>query len=81
MERQHDALESRCKLHDPTAVKAEITFSTHHEVLTLIYVLQSDASASTKQRALQVLEPLPGLRGDAAVHDLLGGGVDADLAD
>lgn len=33
----------------------EIGFSTHHEVLTLIYVLQSDASASTKQRALQVL--------------------------
>ena len=29
-------------------------FQTHHEVLTLIYILQSDASAITKQRALQV---------------------------
>ena len=33
----------------------EIRFQTHHEILTLIYILRSDASAGTKQRALEIL--------------------------
>ena len=31
------------------------TWDTHHQILCLIYVLKSDANATTKQRALQIL--------------------------
>ena len=37
-----------------------IRYNTHHEILIMIYILRSNASAGTKQRALQILAAATG---------------------
>lgn len=46
----------------------KIHYNTHHEVLVMIYILRSHASAATKQRALQILAAATGST-SAEAHD------------
>lgn len=38
----------------------KIRYNTHHEILVMIYILRAEASAETKQRALQILSAATG---------------------
>eukprot|EP01043_Picozoa_sp_COSAG02_P011108 COSAG02_NODE_404_length_23022_cov_305.366008_7_plen_2369_part_00 len=48
----------------------KIRYNTHHEILVMIYILRADASAATKQRALQILSAATGST-SAEAHTLV----------
>ena len=49
-----------------------IRYNTHHEILVMIYILRAEASAATKQRALQILSAATGSTSAAAVQFVQG---------